>query len=347
MKLDPTTLKAVIEAVLFAASEPITINDIKKLIKSKTQNKDTQITEEISETVVIDQISVAHNDNQLEAANEEIVPPENNVVEMIVSAEVTTNESIEEIVAEISEETDPLAQLQQMQSELDQELSKSEIKNVLVELMNEYESNETRGFELVEVAGGYQFRTKLKLAEYVREVSTQAKARLSTPGMETLAIIAYQQPVSRNKVEEIRGVDSGGVLKNLLEKDLVRIVGRSDEPGKPILYGTSKRFLEVFSLDTLSELPTLKDLEIMQETIRSSRPESDDDLELSESDELRAYKDENEGEELMATLDSESTELIGELESSMMELKNIEKDIFATEETSKESAPQEGENPQQ
>ena len=84
---------------------------------------------------------------------------------------------------------------------------------------------------------------------------------LSQPSLETLAIIAYRQPVVRGDIEKIRGVDSGGVLRTLLEKKLVKIIGKKDVPGKPLVYGTSKKFLEVFGLKDLSELPTLKDLD--------------------------------------------------------------------------------------
>ncbi len=86
---------------------------------------------------------------------------------------------------------------------------------------------------------------------------------LSQPALETLAIIAYRQPVVRMDIEKIRGVDSGGVLRTLLEKKLIKIIGKKDVPGKPLVYGTSKKFLEVFGLKDLSELPTLKDLEAL------------------------------------------------------------------------------------
>jgi len=84
---------------------------------------------------------------------------------------------------------------------------------------------------------------------------------LSRPALETLAIVAYKQPIVRADVEKIRGVDSGGVLRTLLERKLIRILGKKDVPGKPLVYGTSKQFLEMFGLKDLSSLPTLKDLE--------------------------------------------------------------------------------------
>jgi segregation and condensation protein B len=113
----------------------------------------------------------------------------------------------------------------------------------------------------VEVAEGFQFRTRPEFGEWVRKLKKAKTTALSQPSLETLAIVAYRQPVVRTDVERIRGVDSGGVLRTLLEKKLIKIIGKKDVPGKPIVYGTSKRFLEVFGLKDLSELPTLKDLD--------------------------------------------------------------------------------------
>lgn len=118
-----------------------------------------------------------------------------------------------------------------------------------------------RGLELVEVAGGYQFRTKPQWAQWVNRQKKAKPVKLSQSALETLAIIAYRQPVIRPTIEMIRGVDSGWVIRSLLEKGLIRIVGRKDIPGRPLIYGTTKTFLELFNLNTLSDLPTLKEVE--------------------------------------------------------------------------------------
>lgn len=123
----------------------------------------------------------------------------------------------------------------------------------------EYE-DPTKGMELAEVAGGYQFRTKPMWAKWVARLKKIKAVKLSQPALETLAIIAYRQPIIRPAIEEIRGVDSGWVLRTLLEKGLIRIMGRKDLPGRPILYGTTKAFLELFGLNALSDLPTLKEV---------------------------------------------------------------------------------------
>ncbi len=120
---------------------------------------------------------------------------------------------------------------------------------------------DSRGLELAEVAGGYQFRTKPKWAPWVNRLKKTKPVKLSQAALETLAIIAYRQPVIRPTIEEIRGVDSGWVIRSLLEKELIRIAGRKEIPGRPLIYGTTKTFLELFNLNTLSDLPTLKEVQ--------------------------------------------------------------------------------------
>lgn len=135
---------------------------------------------------------------------------------------------------------------------------KSELKPLLSELIADFE-RAGHGFHLAEVAGGFQFRTRQDYAEWVRKLSKERPFRFSRAALETLAMIAYRQPVTRSEVEYLRGVDSGGVMKTLLEKGLIRILGKKDVPGRPLIYGTSRKFLEFFALRDLSDLPTLKE----------------------------------------------------------------------------------------
>ena len=132
----------------------------------------------------------------------------------------------------------------------------------------------SRGLELVEVAGGYQFRTKPRWAEWVNRLKKVKTVKLSQSALETLAIIAYRQPIIRPTIEEIRGVDSGWVLRTLLERELIKIVGRKDIPGRPIVYGTTQTFLELFGLSGLSELPTLKEIRPPVAGEEAGRPEA-------------------------------------------------------------------------
>ncbi len=118
-----------------------------------------------------------------------------------------------------------------------------------------------KGIELTEIAGGYQFRTKPDFAGWVNRLKKAKAVKLSQAALETLAIVAYRQPVIRPAIEEVRGVDSGSVLHTLLEKGLIKIMGRKDLPGRPIVYGTTRTFLELFSLNTLSDLPSLQEIQ--------------------------------------------------------------------------------------
>ena len=119
-----------------------------------------------------------------------------------------------------------------------------------------------RAFELVEVAGGFQFRTRPEYGAAVGRLRKTGPPKLSRAALETLSIIAYRQPVMRAEVERIRGVDSGGVLKALLERGLIKISGRENVPGRPLTYATTQRFLEVFELKGLEQLPSLEELNL-------------------------------------------------------------------------------------
>jgi segregation and condensation protein B len=145
------------------------------------------------------------------------------------------------------------------------------VKELLEELSGTYAS---RGIVLDEVAGGWLFRTNAQYAPFVRELAGGRPVRLSRAQIETLAIAAYRQPITRPEIDEIRGVDSGATLKLLLERDLVRILGKKDEPGRPLLYGTTTHFLEFFNMKSLRDLPTLREFtELSDESHRIAEAE--------------------------------------------------------------------------
>ena len=125
------------------------------------------------------------------------------------------------------------------------------------------------GIVLTEVAGGWQFRTDPDSGEFVRRFLRVKPQRLTRAALETLAIIAYRQPVTRPEIEDVRGVDSGAVVKALLERRLIKILGKKDEVGRPILYGTTREFLEFFALKDLSALPTLREFHELSEEHRT------------------------------------------------------------------------------
>ena len=138
------------------------------------------------------------------------------------------------------------------------EVERAAVTATLKELLADYQDAQ-RGFELVEVAGGYQFRTRADLAEYVQRLEPGRAFKLSRAGLESLAIVAYRQPITRAEVDYLRGVDSGRVVKTLLEKRFIRILGKKEVPGRPLIYGTSREFMEFFGLKDLSDLPSLKE----------------------------------------------------------------------------------------
>jgi segregation and condensation protein B len=131
----------------------------------------------------------------------------------------------------------------------------SEARSVLNSLQARYDERQC-AFQVVQAAGGYQLMSRREFATWLRRQSTREhEIRLSPPALETLVVVAYRQPILRVEVEAIRGVACGEILRQLLERDLLRIVGRSEELGRPLRYGTTKRFLEAFGLSNLDELP--------------------------------------------------------------------------------------------
>ncbi|MFZ0242266.1 MAG: SMC-Scp complex subunit ScpB [Desulfobacterales bacterium] len=153
----------------------------------------------------------------------------------------------------------------------------TEIRGALNLLTADYETRRG-GFHLKEIAGGYQLRTRPEFSEWIARLVQPRAPRLSKAALETLAIIAYKQPVIRSDVEHIRGVDCGGVIRVLLERNLIRVLGRKEIPGRPLIYATTKRFLEVFDLKDLKDLPTPKEIEDMGQALanRSSVVITDD-----------------------------------------------------------------------
>jgi segregation and condensation protein B len=151
--------------------------------------------------------------------------------------------------------------------------SRAEVRDAMSVLQTDYAA-EGRGLQVVEVAGGYQIATRVDCAPWIKRLEkVKAGAKLSRSAMETLAIIAYKQPLVRGEIEQIRGVDTAGVLRTLLDRRLIRIVGRKDIPGRPIMYGTSKQFLQAFGLNDLSDLPALRDIKDLGEPDQLILPE--------------------------------------------------------------------------
>ena len=168
---------------------------------------------------------------------------------------------------------------------------KKDLQLTLEELKQEYQS---RNLQILEVADGYQLCTRHEFNDWIRKfLKLDRSSRLSQPGLDTLSIIAYKQPLTRQEVDDIRGVDSSGVIKTLLEKKVIGPAGRKKVPGRPIMYRTTQKFLEYFGLKDLNDLPTLEDLKEdledgdnpLQSQIEFAKSETESSSEMFEDEE--------------------------------------------------------------
>ena len=168
---------------------------------------------------------------------------------------------------------------------------KKDLQLILEELKEEYQS---RNLQILEVADGYQLCTRHEFNDWIRKfLKLDRSSRLSQPGLDTLSIIAYKQPLTRQEVDDIRGVDSSGVIKTLLEKKVIGPAGRKKVPGRPIMYRTTQKFLEYFGLKDLNDLPTLEDLKEdledgdnpLQSQIEIAKSETESSSEMLEDEE--------------------------------------------------------------
>ena len=175
----------------------------------------------------------------------------------------------------VAEKPLTIAQIKEVLEEEDSQVIKGQIEK----LRNDYKDT-GRSFNITEVAGGYRITTDPEYAPWLKKLYRRSRAeRLSRPSLETLAIVAYRQPVTRQEVEDIRGVNVEGVLKTLLDRALVRYCGRKPVAGRPFLYGTTRQFLEFFGLQSLDDLPKLEDFEQL-----TKRGEEDEEIKETASE---------------------------------------------------------------
>lgn len=176
------------------------------------------------------------------------------------------------------------------------------IKQSILALKEEYELK-NGGFLVHEVAGGFQFRTRPEYKEWIRRLLQPKPPKLSKPAMETLAIIAYRQPILRSEVEHIRGVTSGNSIRMLLERKLIRVLGRREVPGRPLVYATTKKFLETFDLKDLKDLPSLKEIDDLEN--KSGKPRQRE-IVFRDSDPDGPENDETESDETDSGFDDDA-----------------------------------------
>lgn len=235
-------LKQIICALILGSDHPITPQEIHKIVETVEEERRAELEK-----------PVEVSDDELEAvqriADEAAKEGESGIV--------NKEEAIAQFAeADASKETEKRPELK-MVSDKVMVCTLSAVKKAIAELQ-EYFKNMNMGMELVEISGGYRFQTASDCGRWVRKMLNKGKpTRLARPAIETLAIIAYRQPVSRSEIEGIRGVSAGHVIKALMEMQLVRIIGRSDLPGRPFLFGTTNAFLDHFGLKSLKELESV------------------------------------------------------------------------------------------
>ena len=201
----------------------------------------------------------------IEATTEELIAAEENTIpdELLWQARTGLNpDTLCGAIETIIFMSDKPVSIQKIKALIDEDMPLKVIHEALQRLQAEYEQKH-HGLRLLEVAEGYQYRTKATYSKYVQDIFKINSLVLSPTALEVLAIIAYKQPVSKVEVDKIRGVDSGHIVRALMDKRLVRVTGRSDELGRPVLYGTTPEFLEVFNLPDLSALPPEHELDEM------------------------------------------------------------------------------------
>lgn len=253
------SLKAKIEAVIYAAEEPVTLAQIAALFQAELlEEREARLkaaTADREESAVLGEPSLAL---ETAAVLPEEAPVEGAFVEGAASeAPAEAAESADDAKKRAADEEKKAAR----QRDRD---TREEARRVVAELIAEYDDGD-RGMEIREIAGGYRVATKPEYHDAVRAFvkSLKPPMKLSLQALETLAVIAYKQPVTAPEVSEIRGVDSGGVLGSLVSRKLITTAGRKQVIGRPILYKTTKEFLLRFGLKDLNELPSIEEFEKM------------------------------------------------------------------------------------
>ncbi len=214
-----------------------------------------------------------------------------------------------------------------------------DVRKLLEELRDEYETKQ-RGMVIVEIAGGYQMLSSSHYVSFVRSfLKTKVREKLSRPALEALAIVAYKQPVSRGDIEVVRGVNSDGVVLHLLDKGLIKIVGKKDVPGRPFLYGTSKLFLEYFGLKSLRDLPKLEDVSLLlaNAEVSAGIQAEEPAVQTQEDASLQASRALDEAEALAAK-ESRHTEILSAEPTSIPQ--QIQEHLAAAQENVEEILPE-------
>jgi segregation and condensation protein B len=328
---DPRVLKPIVEALIFASEEPLPPRVLVRLLAGERDDPKSRSAADDAATLDAGDPAVAGDDDALDAATDDLAggaaadaDPADTQAPADVEGEGWLEQEIgvEDVDAIESGSESPEALLgafvdtsrahaerlfpEDQIVTIDQRL----VRRLIEDLNAEYEDS-GRAFRIVEVAGGFQFATVREYGEYVALLSKEKqRRRLSPAALETLAIIAFRQPISKPEIEAIRGVNSDQVLLSLLEKNLVSITGRSESVGRPLLYGTTDEFLRIFGLNSLNDLPKLREIEeLMEENAYSAErieivnvPESSDAEQIEAAVGAAGHGEETGDETVDATL---------------------------------------------
>ena len=255
------SLKAKLEAIIYATEEPVTLNELASLLKDAV----------LAEIRADEEARLALNETISEGGS--VTEDEEDVVFGTESSQETPPEGGTELPANVEESLpvateQPMAPKRDTRTEEKEQLKavKARLNSVLDELIADYASAD-RGMEIRQIAGGYRMATKPEHHDVVVSFAKSLKppVRLSLPALETLSVIAYKQPITVPEISEIRGVDAAGVIATLLDRKLITTAGRKQVIGRPILYKTTKEFLLRFGLNDVSELPSVEEFEKLGE----------------------------------------------------------------------------------
>ncbi len=274
---NPDTAEQLIEEPLDELMNASTEADLKRLAEVLAQQEQISLAEIIVQEAPLADLEAQIAEDQLLQSEilaeiNETAVEGNTSVKSAVQLDADEIQSCIEALLFISDK--PLSQ-DRLRTLLGPEFEAQVFQTALDAIKTRY-SAVHHGIELMEIAGGYQFRTKPGRADLAKKLVRVQTQRLSSGSMETLAIIAYQQPTMKEEIDKIRGVDSSYFVRGLMDRKLIKIIGRSELPGRPMLYGTTPEFLEVFGLKDLTSLPSLRELEQMMPQSQSSNPHEDD-----------------------------------------------------------------------
>jgi segregation and condensation protein B len=266
------SLKAKIEAVIYASEEPVTLSQLVSLLGEEAQSELTAL-DERQESLPLDETAADEDALNAEtlggtvepAATEESAAPPTDLSSRPEAQSAEAERPASE-TAETAAESDTKAEIAATARKQSQDARRLRdyFRSLLDQLIADYASDD-RGLEIREIAGGFRFATKPQYHDAVRGFvkSLKPPLKLSLQALETLAVIAYKQPITAPEISEIRGVDSGGVLGSLMARKLINTAGRKQVIGRPILYKTTKDFLVRFGLKDINELPSIEEFEKM------------------------------------------------------------------------------------